>query len=37
MESEKVISEEKLLRKVSLDWLNFLHGSATSSNASSSL
>jgi hypothetical protein len=30
MESEKVISEERLVRKVSLDWLNFLPGSATS-------
>jgi hypothetical protein len=29
--------EEKLVRKVSLDWLNFLHGSATSFYASSSL
>jgi hypothetical protein len=33
MESEDMLSEEKLVRKVSLDWLNHLHGSATSSYA----
>jgi hypothetical protein len=33
MESENMANEEKLVRKVSLDWLNFLHGSATSSYA----
>jgi hypothetical protein len=35
MESEDMSSEEKLVRKVSLDWLNYLHGSATSSYAPS--
>jgi hypothetical protein len=33
MESEDMLSEEKLVRKVSLDWLNHLPGSATSSYA----
>jgi hypothetical protein len=30
MESEIMASEEKLVRNVNLDWINHLHGSATS-------
>jgi hypothetical protein len=33
MESEDLLSEEKLVKKVSLNWLNHLPGSATSSYA----
>jgi hypothetical protein len=37
MESENMAYGEKLVRRASLDWLNFLQGSATSFNVPSLL